>query len=106
MKSRRRIWSMVGLLLLRFWGRFWNDIGLCDRFIQGVANLRDNGFAEGTFRRLFKPAEQADIVKVSVMTRDGFADFGDALETDDAAVGDVFLPSRDFVEGALKDLAL
>jgi hypothetical protein len=97
---------MIGLLLLRFRSRSGNDVGLCDRLIQSVANLRDNSFTEGTFRGLFKPAEETNIVKVSVMARDGLADFGDALEADDAAVGEVFLPGRDFVEGALKDLAL
>jgi hypothetical protein len=94
------------VLLLSFRDRFGNDVCLCDRFIQGVANLRDNGFAERTFRRLFEPTEQADVVKVSVVTRDGFADFGDALKADDAAVSGVFLPGSDFVEGTLKNLTL
>jgi len=41
-----------------------------------------------------------------VLAWNSFAGFGDALETDDTAVGGVVLPGRDFVEGTLEDLTL
>jgi hypothetical protein len=94
------------LFRLSFWYRLGNGIDLYYRFIEGVANLRDNGFAEGAFWRLFEPAEEAKIVKVPVLAGNSLTDFGNAFEADDAAVGGVFLPCSDFVEGVLKNLTL
>lgn len=71
-----------------------------------MANLRDNGLAEGAFWRLFEPTEEAKIVKVPVLTGNSLANLGDAFEADDATVGDVLLPCSYFVEGALKYLTL
>jgi hypothetical protein len=50
---------------------------------------------------LLQPAEKAEIIKVSVLTRNSLTGFRNAFEADDAAVGGVFLPGRYFVEGAL-----
>jgi hypothetical protein len=79
-------------LRLSFWFGLGNGVGLCDWFIEGVANLRYNGLAEGAFWRLFEPAEKAKIVKVPVLTGNSLTDFGNIFEADDAAVSGVLLP--------------
>lgn len=71
-----------------------------------MANLRDGCLAERAFRRLLEPAEEAQVVKVSVLARDYLAGLGDALKADDAAFDGIFLSGRYLFERALEDLAL